>query len=279
MNTIQVLALIIFMMILSSLCYCQTKNQKPLLFDHNTITTSHRGYAGNYPENTLIGIQKAVDLKVDRIEIDVQQTKDSVIILMHDKTINRTTNGNGRIKDLTYNKLKQFSAGIKFNTKFKNQGIPTLQEVLNIIDGQSTLVIEIKYGKNYYPGIEQNIVNIIQEAQASRWCIIQSFQDNILKEIHKLDSSIVLHKLLLTTLFYDLDKLSFIKEYSVYHNAISKDLIRKVHKKNKRINAWTVNDERKIKKLINWQIDGIITDRPNIVLKIKEQIKKAKYSE
>ncbi|WP_046756993.1 glycerophosphodiester phosphodiesterase [Kordia jejudonensis] len=221
--------------------------------------TGHRGAAGLSPENTLASIQKAIELKVDRVEIDVHQTKDSVIVIIHDNSINRTTNGKGKIKNLTYEELQQFNIEDSLT-------IPTLKEALKVIDKRAKLLIEIKEGNDYYPNIEKRILSIIKEYDAENWCIIQSFEDEIIEEIHTQNPNITIHKLLLTGALYDFDKLPYIEEYSVNYFFTTQKLVNKIHSLNKKINSWTVNTEDKIQLLKEMGVDGVITDYPNLLV-------------
>ena len=241
----------------------------------NIILTGHRGAGGLAPENTLAAIQKGLDNKVDRIEIDVQQTKDHVVIVMHDESIDRTTDGKGLVKDLTYREIKKYSAGVKFSDKYKDEKIPSLNQVLKLINKQATLVIEIKKGDDYYPGIEQRVVNSIHKYHAKSWVIVHSFNDKALKKVRELDKDIVLHKLFIADfpfipLIYDgefkftnLEQYAYASEISTFYPFTTQRLVDKVHALNKKINVWTVDDSIKINRLINMGVDGIITDYPN----------------
>lgn len=238
------------------------------------VLTGHRGAGGLAPENTLAAIKKGLENKVDRIEIDVQQTKDNVVVVMHDLSIDRTTNGKGLVKDLSYKELKKYSAGIKFSKKYKDVKIPSLNQVLKLINKQATLVIEIKKGDDYYPGIEKRVVAAIHKFHAKSWVIVHSFNDKALKKVHLLDKDIVLHKLFIVDfpfipLIYDgefkftnLEQYAYAKEISTFYPFTTQRLIDKVHSLNKKINVWTVNDSIKINRLINMGVDGIITDHP-----------------
>ncbi len=239
------------------------------------ILIGHRGAGGLAPENTLAAIQKGLDNKVDRIEIDVQQTKDNVVISLHDTTIDRTTDGSGLVKDMTYSEILKFSAGIKFSKKFKNEKIPTLDDVLKLVNGQAVLVIEIKEGNDYYPNIEQRVVDAIHKHNAKTWAIIHSFNDNALEKVKEIDKTIELHKLFIADfpflkLIYDgkfritnLEHYNYVTEISTFYPFTTQRLVDKVHALNKKINVWTVNDSIKINRLINMGVDGIITDYPN----------------
>ena len=103
----------------------------------NFIITGHRGAAGLAPENTLASIQLALDLGVDRIEIDVQQTKDNIVIVLHDRTLRRTTTGIGYVKTKNYDEILKHSAGLKFNRHYVKEKVPTLDEVIKLSKNQN----------------------------------------------------------------------------------------------------------------------------------------------
>lgn len=255
--------------IIISYCFQVPTKQNDSPADSDLVITGHRGYAGKYPENTLIGIQKALELGVDRIEIDVHQTKDEVLILMHDTSLDRTTNGEGKIKDLYYKDLQTLNASAEFSPDFAAEKIPTLKEALAMVQGKAQLIIEIKEGHDYYPNIEKHILQTIADGKAKDWCIIHSFKNEVLEKVHELDTTIVLHKLLLSPIFYDFEKLDYVSEFSIYHRFISRSLIDKIHKLGKKVNTWTVNDAAKMQKLKDLGIDGIITDFPDLAVELK----------
>ena len=246
------------------------------------IITGHRGAAGLAPENTLASIQLAIELGVDRIEIDVQQTKDNKIIVLHDRTLRRTTTGHGFVKNLTYDEILQFSAGYKFNKFYINEKVPTLEQVIDLIDGKVELLIETKYSYMYYPNIERHIINIIKNKDAKDWCKVISFNDRALFRINKLDKSIRLGKLFVgkhahLPLSFDkglnirpLKKYAFVDEVIVKHDYATKAIIEKVHDFGKELHVWTVNNEATIQKLIERGVDGIISDYPNLLMKYKK---------
>ncbi len=265
-----------FFAMLSPVLYTGNSSRNKLLIDKISLT-GHRGAAGFAPENTLSSIKKALEFNTDRIEVDVRQTKDNIVVCMHDETIDRTTSGKGPVKELTYNNLRKFDAGIKFSKTFKNEKVPTLEEVIQLINGKSRLVVEIKDGDELYSGIENRVVDIINKYNAKDWVLVHSFNDSVLIRINKLDSKIALHKLIITDfpffhLIYDeklrvtnLDFYTFVDEFSCYYPFTTKRLIKKAHSLGKKINVWTVNDSISINRLINLGVDGIITDYPNFV--------------
>lgn len=247
---------------ISSIACTQNNIPQDVISNKNITITSHRGYGGLYPENTLLGIQKAIELGVHRIEIDVHQTKDGIVVLMHDEDINRTTNETGKVKDLTFEALKQYHV----SSDGKSEPIPSLEEAIQLVNGKSILLIEVKKGNSDYPNIEANIVELIKKHKATKWCMIQSFEDDVLIKFNSLAPQLELHKLLLLPYFYSFEKLEFVSEFSIYYKLVSKRLVRKIHEQQKKINVWTVNDNDQMINMIDKGVDGIITDYPALLL-------------
>ena len=249
----------------------------------NKITvTGHRGAGGLAPENTLASIQLALDLGVDRIEIDVQQTKDNVIIVLHDRTLRRTTTGLGYVKTKTYDEILRHSAGYKFNKYYIKEKVPTLDEVIKLIKGRAELLIETKYSFMYYPNIERHIINVIKNNDAKAWSKVISFNDRALFRIHKLDKEIRTGKLFVgkhanLPLSWDkgvnlkpLKRYHFVDEIIVKHVYATKNIIERVHDMGKELHVWTVNDPETIEILVERGVDGIISDYPNLLMKYKK---------
>jgi len=253
-----------------------------LTTQNKIIVTGHRGAAGLAPENTLAAIQLALDLGVDRIEIDVQQTKDNEIIVLHDRTLRRTTTGVGFVKQKTYEEILEYSAGYKFNKYYIKEKIPTLDQVIDLIDGKAELLIETKYSFMYYPNIERHLINIIKAKNAKDWCKVISFNDRALFRIHKLDKEIRLGKLFVgkhanLPLSFDkgvnfkpLRRYHFADEIIVKHAYATQLIIDKVHEFGKELHVWTVNDAETIARLVERGVDGIISDYPNLLMKYKK---------
>ena len=141
-----------------------------------TKNFAHRGFSGKYPENTLLAFEKAVEAQTDGIELDVQLTKDGEIVIIHDETIDRTTNGKGLVVDYTYEELEKFDASYIYTGQFGFNKIPTLREYFNLIKDTNIITnIELKTGINEYQGIEEKVYNLIKEFQLEDRVIISSF--------------------------------------------------------------------------------------------------------
>ncbi|MFN8115374.1 MAG: glycerophosphodiester phosphodiesterase family protein [Bacteroidia bacterium] len=253
-------------------------------FSQSPIIIAHRGASAYAPENTLASFEKAIEMGAMVIETDVHQTKDSVVVIMHDLSVDRTTNGKGLIKDISSSDFKQFFvtssvtlSGVEGQVEKQKEKMhpPTLEEAIQLINGRCKLLIELKKGNSYYPNIEKHIIDLIDKYNAHGWIsTIHSFEKEPLINIAKRDSSINLQKLIVFNL--PLVSFNFDKHFSkddfenwegvnVYYKFCSRRVIRKIHKLGKTVYVWTVNSPRKARKLARRGVDGIITNKPDIL--------------
>lgn len=237
---------------------------------------AHRGGRALAPENTLAAVRKGLSLNVDIIEIDVHQTLDSVVVVSHDETLDRCTDGHGRIDHTRWADMKALDAGGWFGKEYVGERIPTLDEVLSVMDGKTKLWIELKAGGDY-PGIEKRIVDLIHAHKAEAWAQVISFDGRALRKIHELDSNIVVQKLMvsnLTLLPWYMDtglhwgnpkKLDFVDGFIYHHKFVRKPMVKRLHSRNQTLMVWTVNSRKRIQKLKKIGVDGIETDDPRLV--------------
>lgn len=246
---------------------------------NGTKVIAHRGASGSAPENTLAAIKKALAMEVDMVEIDVHLSQDGQVIVMHDHTLDRTTNGSGKISMTSSAEIEELEAGSWFDSSFTGEKVPTLDEVLQTVNGKAKLLIEVKKGEKFYDGIERTILSLIERYNAEEWCILQSFQDRILNNFQDLETEIPLHKLLvgpipLTPFIYDGKlKTGGIQQYedfagiNISRKYAKQGLIQNIHDQKQTTYAWTVNDPAEMKKLIDLGVDGIITNHPEYLTK------------
>jgi glycerophosphoryl diester phosphodiesterase len=253
-------------------------------FSQKPIIIAHRGASAYAPENTISAFEKAIEMGAVIIETDVHQTKDSVVVIMHDLSVDRTTYRKGLIKDMSSKDFKELIIKTSQPTKRsrgKYQVVeqlyrpPTLEEAIIAINGRCQLLIELKKGNSYYPNIEKHIVDLIVKYNAQSWVhTIHSFDKDALVNVAKRDSSINLQKLIVFNLplvSFNFDK-HFNKDdfknwegVNVYYKFCSKRVIKKIHKLGKTVYVWTVNKPRKARKLAKRGVDGIITNKPDIL--------------
>lgn len=253
----------------------QQKNKKQPI-----VVVAHRGASAYAPENTLAAIKKALAMGVDMVEIDVQLTKDKQVVLMHDLTVDRTTNGKGRVRDLTFDEIRKLDAGSWFSNEFAGEKIPTLEEVIETIKGKCKLLIEVKRVKTKKPEIEAKIVQLIDKYNAQNWCVVQSFETQVVKNIQTLDKSIECHKLVtmnISVLPLHLDsriktgtiyKYKTVQAINPYFKMLNKRKVNKIHSRGQKIFTWTVNEQEDMKRLIDMGVDGIITNYPDRLIEL-----------
>ena len=234
---------------------------------------AHRGASDAAPENTLAAIAQALKTPAEFVEIGIHQTKDNQIVVMHDASVARTTDGKGNIEDLTLAEIKKLDAGIWYDSAYQHERVPTLEEVLQLVKGKKKLLIEIKKGDSYYRGIENQAIALIQKYQAGDWCTLQSFYDPVLENIWKNEISVPTHKLIVgklpwLPLYYDhgfrwgsFDKYDRASAINVHHYFASQAFIRHVHTNGFKTFVWTVDDPKEINAIIDRGADGIISNK------------------
>lgn len=241
-----------------------------LISCNSTKVIAHRGFSEIAPENTMIAFKKAIEIKADYFELDVHKTKDDVLVVIHDKTIDRTSSNekSGKVSELNFNEIQKVKVGYssKFSDKYKDEKIPTLKEVLQLAKGKIKVCVELKV-----IGIEKQVVDLLNEVDMTNQVIVFSFNDESLIKIKKLNPK-------LKTLFLkndaNLKTLDFVKAINAnaigigYGTELTKEFMDYAKNINIKIFKWTVNNKQEMKKLIDLNIDGIITDRPDLALKL-----------
>lgn len=233
----------------------------PGIIMSQTAVIAHRGSSGTAPENTLAAFKFAIESGADFIELDVHLSKDGELIVMHDESVNRTTNGKGKIKELSLDQIKKLDAGKWFDDSFTGMVVPTLDEVFRLPDEKIKFLIEIKGTPKKYPGIEKKVADKIARYRVKNRCILQSFNLEFLKNFHTIDSTFQLHYLVVGKVFPE-NIPGYIRAVNPNFHFVTAKKISKLHKANRTIFVWTVNDERKMKKLLELGVDGIITNFP-----------------
>ena len=221
---------------------------------------AHRASAVNAPENTLSALDYAILSGAHMAEIDVQQTKDGELILMHDSNLKRTTGYNGKVSDVTFEQIKTLEAGSWFSDEFLGEPIPTLEEILQKSKGQITLMIEIK-AKDHPVDVAYQVIELIQTYGMEKQCIIGAMDYRVLQAVKMINPRI--QTVYITALAYgDYQDLEDVDYYSIEASFISFALIDQIHRSGKQIYAWTVNKESTMQSMIAMQVDGIVTDDP-----------------
>lgn len=257
---------------------------------------AHRGARWCRPENTLASFQQALREKADGIELDVHLSKDNELIVIHDETVNRTTNAKGFVHDLTLSQLKTLDAGCNFKLQassplltfirrfrsllikkvYTHEKIPTLGEVLDFLEAHNftgCLNIEVKTDHIHYPDIETILSEEMVQRELSFTYLYSSFNFRSLELLHELEPTV------------DLAYLTYNNQNEI-ERGLEADFITALHPKKsyalskhfepsrKPLRVWTVNAERDIKKLLTKNVAAIITDYPEKARRIRKQCQK-----
>jgi len=219
------------------------------------LRIGHRGAAGHVLENTLGSIEKAIELGVDYVEIDLRLTRDGHVVVLHDATVDRTTKGHGRIKDLTLAQLK------RIKTK-DGQHVPTLEEVLKLTDGRGGLMLELKIR-----GLAKPVTEIVERSGFSSPVIYASFNHRELVRIRQ-----ILPKAEILALF---DKApirpkAFVAKLhpshiGIHFQRLTKPLAKAFHDNRVRMVVFTVNERSEMERVMDIRVDGIISDYPDLL--------------
>ncbi|SEL61619.1 glycerophosphoryl diester phosphodiesterase [Aquimarina amphilecti] len=218
----------------------------------------HRGAAGLVAENTLESIGEALKYNVDGIEIDVHKCKSGEIVVIHDETLQRTTNGKGKVSGFTLQELK------KYRTRGEYR-IPTLDEVLDFVNAKCTLNIELKGIGSAIPVIEL----LEERIKDSKWdydnFVLSSFDHSQLFQIKSRTSKFRLGVLTEKNIPSILKVAETLEAFSLHPpiSSLQKEEVTSAKNKGYKVYTWTVNDISKIESSKTWKVDGIITDFPN----------------
>lgn len=259
----------------------------PELNPNRILNVAHRGASGHAPEHTLIAYELGERMHGDYIEIDLQMTKDGVLVAMHDETVDRTTNGTGRVKDLTLEEIKQLDAGSWFNEKYPEKAkreyvglkVPTLEEIIQRFGRGSRYYIETK-SPDVYPGMEEELLRILDKYKLigpnapSSKVLLQSFSSDSLKILHTLNPNIPLVQLISYSSPATIrdEELEEIKGYAIgigaSHTRIDREYVQKVREHNLLMHPYTVNTREDMEKVLDWGATGMFTNFPDILDKV-----------
>lgn len=218
---------------------------------------AHRGLTSAAPENTASSIIAAANKKIEYAELDVQETKDGYVVLMHDKSLKRVAGVNKCVGDMTYKQLEKVDVGRLYSPKFRGERVPTLDRIIRVAKGRIKLDIEIKcYGRE--KDLTKKVVGIVDRDNFQNKCIITSFSYNVLKYVKVLNP-----KIKTSYIIYSRPKDLSLKDadiYSVEKDHVDKKLIYELHRNKKQIHVWTTNNDSQIKKFMKLKVDYVIAN-------------------
>ena len=218
------------------------------------LKVGHRGARAYEPENTLRSFEKALELDVDAVELDVRRTKGGEIVVIHDAKVDRTTNGKGLVSELTLREIRQLVTE-------KGEKIPTLEEALDFLGKKVKILIELKE-----TGFEKKVLSLIHERGLEKNVIIVSFLEEALRKVRELNDEVetgliyVRHK---NPIKAALEQRAnyLLPLYRFTHTAN----VQKAHEKGLKVIVWTINEQEEVAEYAKKGVDGIASDRPDIL--------------
>jgi glycerophosphoryl diester phosphodiesterase len=232
------------------------------------MNIAHRGFSGRYPENTLTSFLSAIELGCTWLECDVRRTRDGVFVVLHDETVDRTTNGTGRIGELTWDEIRNLDAGSWKSPEFVGVRVPRLVDLLDCISGKAQLVVELKVPPNEV----QRIVDVLNDHEARTWCAVSAFDRESLEVVKRGDPG---WRTTWLTRFADVSRdeaisrcvTSGIDTLAPLAREIDAALVEAAHEKGLLVRAWGVGEDKgpELHRLISLGVDGATTNHPDVL--------------
>lgn len=255
----------------------------PNLYNDNGdgfVIIAHRGASAYYPENTMAAFEGAVKMNAEMIELDVLLSKDGVPVVFHDEILDEHTNGKGKVSSYTQEELKKLDAGSWFNPEFAGQRIPTLEEVLDFATGKIALNIEIKteaVSNETEGGVEEKCLNLVNKYGMEEHVLFSSFDYRAVSHLKQLAPNIP------AALLYEKNQSGkklpsqLISDYNAdafncHFRELNKKRIRDIKSNNIPVFVYTVNQQSRMRKLINMGVTGIFTDMPDVLWSIANDL-------
>lgn len=231
------------------------------------VIIAHRGASLCAPENTLAAFKLGKELGADGIELDAKLSSDNVVMIMHDRTVDRTTNGTGPVSGFTAAALHRLDAGSHFSPEYKGEPVPTLEEVFDALGKKLLINVELTNYDSPYDALPVRVAGLIRKFELENCVIISSFHPLNLIRFHWLIPSVPLGLLTQPGKAgkWARSWLSNVIPQNAIHpyfSDVDNALVNRVHQRGRKVNVWTVNAPDEIRRLLSCKVDGIITDDP-----------------
>ncbi len=241
------------------------------------LVAGHRGYMAKYPENTLLSIQKSIELGVDMIEIDIALSKDLIPVLCHDDTLDRTTSGSGLVSDFTLEELKTLDAGIKRDTQFEGLPIPSFAEFCDFMRDYPNILlnVDLKHGEHVLQATEI-VLDIVKKYEYAERCVFNSLDGRVTAHIHKhgLFSEGAPMGFYGMSHFDEGDKGTYSAMDAICLNIrdIHKEKVQYFKEKGLQVWCWGTDDEESMRRAVDCGVTLVVCNDPRAALKIRSEL-------
>jgi glycerophosphoryl diester phosphodiesterase len=257
------------LILLSQLAFvaCSKEESKVETTSKKIIVTGHRGASGYAPENTLSAMKVAIEMGAEYSELDVQETADGVIILLHDSSLKKTSGVDKNIWEVKYAYLKGLDVGSWFSIDYKNEPIPTLEEVISLVNGKMKLNIELK-ANGHEKMLAERALKVVTDNNFLDQVVFTSFKFDEIRKIRKLNKDAKVGYIF-GRLPEDVDVFSEdVDLLSVNIKTVDAEFMKRAKASGKEVAVWTVNKPEDMKRMIELGVDDIITNYPDILRKV-----------
>lgn len=245
--------------------------------DHSLVF-AHRGARDIAPENTLAAFQAALDVGADGIELDVCRCASGEIVVIHDDSIDRTTNGSGSVATIKLSALKALDAGAWFDARFAGEQIPTLREVFELVNGRMLMNIEIKGRALRGDGIESEIAEMVRHFGMDHKVILSSFNPAALVRARRVAPHLP-RGMLFARPYPAALSFAWLRPWvrpqalHPYYSEVTPEWLARARQCGYRVNPWTINEEADLRRMAELGVDSLITDHPALALRIVRELK------
>ncbi len=237
------------------------------------LVIAHRGFSGAAPENTLSAFKKAIEAGSDMVELDARLSRDRKVVIFHDNTLERTTNGTGKVSDHTLEELKRLDAGSWFSPAHSGEKIPALREVLELARDRILVNIELKaagLGRHNIVDLADRSLQDVEEAAMGDQVLFSSFDLSGIRRIREKNPGLPLA--LITASRWrmpaDLITTRLLSALNCRKTILNAGILSKAHQQETKINVWTVDTEKEMNRFIAMGVDGIITNHPDRLIEV-----------
>lgn len=209
------------------------------------IIVAHRGWSGRAPENTMAAFELALtEPRIHFIELDVHLSKDGVPVVIHDHTLERTTNGIGRVLDYTYAELSKLDAGAWFDESFRGERLPRLEDVMRLAKGRCKLAVELKTTSGEYPGIESRVIDLVRTYDLTDQVVLSSFEHESMRLAREIDPTIATGLIYLgkPTLLEEQARYVGATSLAMHHKFVTPDFAAAMIDRGFDVGVWTVDE-------------------------------------
>lgn len=236
----------------------------------SALGVAHRGASREAPENTLAAFRRAIAVGVPAVECDVQRSRDGRLVVIHDQTVDRTTDGRGRVAALTFDDLRRLDAGSWFGLEFASERIPSLDEVLDLARGRAVVLLEIKNGPMFYEGIEPQVAETLRRHGMIEAALVMSFDHAAVRTMRAAAPDVA------TAIVYSarlIDAAGAARAADADAlcpgwGLVTAGVVADAHDAGLGVFPWTVDDEEAMRRCLAWEVDGVTSNDTRLLARV-----------